>query len=135
MAVLETPTIQQEPPQPVAKIDALVLPLAHEIPFYPGQAYNAPTGPNLIGSDKDESIVNIFCFGAFTDKNSGIVYHNLTRLFPFMLYNGSVCVFILYHYKSNSILATPISDLDNICIFNAYKKNLICLCQKDSNHD
>jgi hypothetical protein len=54
-----------------------VLPLAQDIPVYPGQAYNATPGPNLIGSDEDESITNIFCFGAFADKNSGIVYHEL----------------------------------------------------------
>jgi hypothetical protein len=66
--VLETPTIQQAPPQPVTQIDAPVLLLANEIPFYPGQAYNALTGPNLIGSDDNESIANIFYFGAFTDK-------------------------------------------------------------------
>ncbi len=60
MAVLETPTIQQAPPQPVTQIDTPVLLLAHEIPFYPGQAHNAPTVPNLIGSDNDESITNNF---------------------------------------------------------------------------
>jgi hypothetical protein len=128
--VLETLTIQHTPPQPIARIDAPVLPLAHEIPFYPGQANNTLTGPNLIGSDNDESITNIFCFGAFVDKNSGIVYHNLTGLFQFMSYNGSICFFILYHYKSNSILATPISGLNDICIFNAYKKEFGMLVSK-----
>jgi hypothetical protein len=49
-----------------------------------------------------------------------MVYHDLTGLFLFMLYNGSICFFILYHYKSNSILATPISGLEDISIFNAY---------------
>jgi hypothetical protein len=87
-------------------------------------------GPHLIGSDDDESIANIFCFGAFADKNSGIVYHELTGLFPFMSYNGSVCFFILNHYKSNSILATPISGLNKICIFNAYKKEFEMLVSK-----
>ncbi len=130
MTVLETPTIQHTPPQPVARIDAPVLPLAHEIPFYPGQAYNAPTGPKLIGSNDNESIANIFCFGAFVDKNSGIVYHNLMGSFPFKLYNGSICFFILYHYKLSSILVTPISGLDNICIFNAYKKEFEMLMSK-----
>ncbi len=40
--------------------------------------------PNLIGDNDDESIANVFCFGAFTNKNSGIVYHDLTGSFPFM---------------------------------------------------
>jgi hypothetical protein len=30
--------------------------------------------------------------------------------------------FILYHYESNTILGTPIAGLDNISIFEAYKK-------------
>jgi hypothetical protein len=73
---------------------------------------------NLIGDDGDESIANMFCFGAFADKNSGIVYHDLTGNFPFMSSNGSVCFFILYHYESNTILGTPIAGLDDVSIFN-----------------
>ncbi len=85
---------------------------------------------NLIGEDEDESIANVFCFGAFADKNSGIVYLNLTGSFPFMLYNGSICFFILYHYESNAILGTPIAGLDNISIFEAYKKQFENLAAK-----
>ncbi len=84
----------------------------------------------MIGGDNNESIANIFCCGAFVDKNSGIVYHNLMGSFPFMPYNGSVCFFILYHYKLNFILATPISGLENISIFNAYKKEFEMLVSK-----
>jgi hypothetical protein len=79
--------------------------------------------PNLIGMDYEkETIANIFCFGAFADKRSGILYHDLTSLFPFISLDGSVCFFILYHYESNFILATPISGLDNKTIFEAYKQ-------------
>jgi hypothetical protein len=41
--------------------------------------------------------------------------------FPFMLYDGNVCFLVIYHYKANAILATPIFSLNNITIFNAYK--------------
>ncbi len=75
----------------------------------PVQATNLP---NLIGDDGNESIANVFCFGAFAKKNSGIVYHDLTGSFLFMSYNGSICFFILYHYESNAILGTPIAGLD-----------------------
>jgi hypothetical protein len=65
---------------------------------YPGPTYGARQDPNmtemddgarhhpdLIGmDDDDETIANIFCFGAFADKTSGIVYHNLTGLFSFI---------------------------------------------------
>ncbi len=50
-----------------------------------------PTEPHLIiGEDNEESIVNIFAFGAFADKNNGIVYNDLTGSFPFMSLDGSV---------------------------------------------
>jgi hypothetical protein len=47
-----------------------------------------------------------------------------------MSYDGSVCIFILYHYKSNSILATPIVGLDNVSIYNAYKTQFKLLTSK-----
>ena len=72
--------------------------------------------PNIIMDDSDESIANVFCFGAFADKTSGLVYHDLTGSFPFMSFDGSVCFFVLYHYESNAILAKPISGLDDVCI-------------------
>jgi hypothetical protein len=79
--------------------------------------------PNLIMMDEDNvTIANIFFFGAFVDKTSGIVYHDLTGLFPFISLDGSVCFFVLYHYESNCILTTPISGLDKKTIFEAFKK-------------
>jgi hypothetical protein len=86
--------------------------------------------PNLIRDDGNESVANAFCFGAFANKNSGIVYHNLTGSFPFMSYNGSICFFILYRYESNAILGTPIAGLDDISIFEAYKKQFENLVAK-----
>jgi hypothetical protein len=82
--------------------------------------YN-PQRPTLIVDDSKGSIANLFVFGAFADKNNGIVYHDLTGSFPFMSLDGSICFFILYHYESNSILATPIAGLDDKSIFEAYK--------------
>jgi hypothetical protein len=90
------------------------------VPVFHGPAFNACLKPNLIAMDDDESIANIFCFGAFADRNSGIVYHNLTSSFPFVSFYGSVCFFVLYHYESNTILITPISGLDHMSMFNAY---------------
>jgi hypothetical protein len=85
----------------------------------------------LISEDEEEStIANVFAFGAFADKNDGIVYHDLTGSFPFMSLDGSVCFFVLYHYESNSILPTPISGLDDVTIFNAYKAQFEELVKK-----
>ncbi len=123
-------------PQPIPQMVVPIPPLGHEMRAYPGPAYEAGQDPNrivmddvaqphpnLIMMDEDNiTIANIFCFGAFADKTSGIVYHDLTRLFPFISLDGSVCFFVLYHYESNCILATPISGLDDKTIFEGFKK-------------
>jgi hypothetical protein len=106
-------------PAPVAQPAPPVLPLFDNIPVYSGPAYGVQPGPNVILDDRDKSNTNIFCLGAFADRNSGIVYHNLTGLFPFRSFDGSVCFFVLYHFESNAILATPIVGLDNMSIFIA----------------
>ncbi len=98
----------------------LDLPQMDTVPVFPVPAFKAHLEPNLISMDDDELIDNIFCFGAFANRNSGIIYHNLTGLIPFVSFNGSVCFFILYHYELNAILITPISGLDNMSVFNAY---------------
>jgi hypothetical protein len=101
------------------------------IPAYPGPAHGVQPGPNVIADDGNESIANIFCFGAFANKNRGILYHDLTGLFPFMSFDGSICFFVLYNYESNAILATPIAGLEDVSIFNAYKKFLKDLTAKE----
>jgi hypothetical protein len=75
-------------------------------------------------------VANIFAFGAFADKNSGIVYHDLTGSFPFISLDSSVCFFVLYHYKLNCILADPITALDDTTIFEAYRKQFNDLAKK-----
>jgi hypothetical protein len=78
-------------------------------------------GPNVIVEDDDSSDGNIFCFRAFADKRTGILYNNLTGLFPYMSLEGNVCFLIVYHYKSNAILVLPISGFNNNTIFATYK--------------
>ena len=50
-----------------------------------------------------------------------MVYNNLTGAFPFISLDGSVCFFVMYRYKANTILGTPVAGLDNKSIFLAYK--------------
>jgi hypothetical protein len=88
-------------PVPVPQAATHPLSLFVEPMPYNGPAYNARMEVNYIPDD--ESIVNVFCFGAFVDKVSGVVYNDLTGNFPFMLIDGSVCFFVLYHYKTNAI--------------------------------
>jgi hypothetical protein len=89
-----------------------------------------PRSHFIIDDESDESVDNIFAFGAFANENSGIVDHGLKGLFPFMSLGGSVCFFILYHYKLNSILANPSKVLDDRTIFEAYKKQFDELAKK-----
>ena len=72
----------------------------------------------------------MFCFGAFADKQSGVMYNDLTRKFLIMLLDGSVCFLVMYHYETNAMFAIPIAGLDDVSIFEAYKKNFDKLTAK-----
>ncbi len=53
--------------------------LAIPIKIPPPHVMHNYTGPNLIGDEEDDaSIANVFCFGAFADKQSGVMYNDLT---------------------------------------------------------
>ena len=77
-------------------------------------------GVNIIPDDK--SIANVFCLGAFADKISSVIYNDHTGNFPFVLIDGSVCFFVLYHYELNTILVKAIANIDDRSIYEAYKE-------------
>jgi hypothetical protein len=77
---------------------------------------------NIIPDNSDASITNVFCFGGFANKRTGVMYNDMTGNFPFVSLDGSVCYLIMYHYESNSILATPITRLTDIIVYEAYKQ-------------
>lgn len=115
----QLPSDRQVPPVQAAPIednesslDDLSVPLLHTGPH--------KHGPYVI-EDDDSFIGNIFCFGAFADKQTGILYKDLTGAFPYMSLEGNVSFLIIYHYKSNAILALPISGLDDNTVFAEYK--------------
>ncbi len=80
--------------------------------------------PTFITDVEDKSIVNIFCLGAFANKNTGIVFNDCTRNIPFMSLDGNICFFVMNHYKTNAIFATPIPGKDSKNILDAYTKTL-----------
>ncbi len=88
---------------------------------------------NIIPEVEDESIANVFCFGAFTDKMTGVVYNDCTGNFPFMSLDGNVCFLVMYHYETNAIFAIPISGLDSKSILEAYKNTFEYLVTKGIN--
>jgi hypothetical protein len=63
-------------------------------------------------------------------KITGVVYNNCTSKFPFMSLDGNVCFFVMYHYKTTAILATPIPSLNSNSILKAFKKNFEYLEEK-----
>jgi hypothetical protein len=83
---------------PVPQAAPHPLPLFNEPIPYNEPAFSAHKEVNYIPDNK--SIAIVFCFGAFADKVSGVVYNDLTGYFPFMSIDGSVCFFVLYHYKT-----------------------------------
>jgi hypothetical protein len=64
--------------------------------------------PAFIDDINNESITYVFCFGTFANKNTGVIYNDCTGNFPFMLLDGNICFFLMYHYETNAIFATPI---------------------------
>ncbi len=80
-------------------------------------------GPDVIKSNNvSANKANLFCFAAFSDKRTGTLYNNLTGTFPFMSLKGNVYFLVVYQYKSNKILALPISGFSDEIKFAAYKK-------------
>jgi hypothetical protein len=86
--------------------------------------------PAFINDIDNKSIANVFFFGAFANKNTGVVYNNCMGNFPFMSLNGNVWFFVMYHYETNAILAMPIPSLDSQSILEAYTKNFEFLVSK-----
>ncbi len=83
--------------------------------LYDNEEERVPILPlhNLIGDIEDESIADVFCFGAFADKVSGVVYNDCTGDFPYMSLDGNVCFFVMYHYKTNAVRITLIASLNS----------------------
>jgi hypothetical protein len=107
-------------PAPVPQVVPPILPVFVEPPPYRGPAYGAQHEANIIPNNK--SIANVFCFGAFADKISVVIYNNLTGNFPFVSIDRSVCFFVMYHYETNAILVKAMKNLDDHSIYKAYKE-------------
>jgi hypothetical protein len=89
-----------------------------------------PPNTNLIEDDDSSKDGNIFCFGAFADKHTGVVYSNFTGTFPYMSLEGNVCFFVVYHYESNAILGLPVKNMEDSTIYEAYKQQFEFLKSK-----
>jgi hypothetical protein len=89
-----------------------------------------PRAATLIEPEDNDSKANIFSFAAFADKHTGVLYSDLTGSFPFMPLEGNVCFLVIYHYKTNAIMALPIANFTDNSIFTAYVKQFELLESK-----
>ncbi len=76
---------------------------------------------NIIDNNDSPWEANLFFFAAFADKHTRTLYNNLTGAFPFQSLEGNAGFLVVYHNKTNAILALPISGFSNKIIFAAYK--------------
>jgi hypothetical protein len=104
-------------PAPVPQVVPPPLPFFVEPLPYNGLAYGTRIDVNLIPDN--ELIANVFCFGAFADKNNGIVYNDLTGKSPSCPLMGvyvSLCCIIMKRMQSWS------NPLMTGVFFEAYKE-------------
>ena len=52
-----------------------------------------PTNNTIIEDDGSSYAGNFFCFGAFANRQTGVVYSDSTVNFPYMSLAGNVCFF------------------------------------------
>jgi hypothetical protein len=71
--------------------------------------------------DDNNSDANVFIFASFADKQTGTLYMDLTGFFSFMSLEGNICFLEVYHYKTNAIMAVPLSNFTDVAILAAYK--------------
>ncbi len=84
---------------------------------------------NVIESDNNLD-ANVFIFATFADKQTGILYSDLTGTFPFMCLEGNVCFLVVYHYESNAVLVLSIANFTNKSLLAAYQQQFVLLESK-----
>jgi hypothetical protein len=95
-------------PAPLLQMELPVLPLFQEPWHYPSPKNGTMQGnassnslphrtANIIDDDNSPRKANLFCFAAFAHKHTGMLYNDLTGLFPFQSLEGNVCFLMVYH--------------------------------------
>ena len=64
------------------------------------------------------------------NKKEGTIYADLTGKFPITSMNGMQAVFIMYDWRTNAILATPIRDAKAETIVECFKQNVEYLSKR-----
>ena len=72
----------------------------------------------------------IFITLGCVDKNQGTLYAELTRNFPMDSIHGMTAMFIMYDWKYNAILVTPIKEAKAETIVECFKQNITYLSKR-----
>ena len=70
---------------------------------------------HIIDNDDDQSIANVFCFGAFADKISGVLYNDCTGEFPYMRRGQKILPHMRFYNVYTSTMAHSRSAQEMIC--------------------
>jgi hypothetical protein len=97
------------------------------------QQHLSQINANVIKDNDSPMNANLFCFATFVDKHTGTIYNGFTGAFPFMSLEGNVCFLVVYHYKTNAMLALPVLGFSNEVIMMAYKQQYELLESKGFN--
>jgi hypothetical protein len=69
----------------------------------------------------------LFCYSGLIDPKNDTEYTDFTGEFPLRSINGMTSIFILYDWTSNAILATPVTDVKDTFIVEAFRTNIVYL--------
>jgi hypothetical protein len=84
------------------------------------------TNANIIEDDNTSSDTYIFCFAAFADKRTGIIYNNLTGTFPFMSLDAMLASLLYTITKQMLFLPYQLQDSVTISFLLPISSNTTC---------
>ena len=80
--------------------------------------------------EERERMNQIFMTLGYVDKKERTIYADLTGKFPITSIHGMTAMFIMYDWKSNSIIATPTKEAKAETIVECLKKNITYLSKR-----
>ena len=73
---------------------------------------------------------NVFCFAALTDKQIGTLYTDATEALPAVSLEGNQDYFVAYDYDTNAIFVSPMKNLTDASIIEAFDEIFTDLTNK-----
>ena len=79
---------------------------------------------------ENEKNNQIFCYNRRINTKYGIIYVEFTGKFPIRSMDGMVAIFIIYDWKTNAILATPVKNMTEKTIASYFKQKITYLTKR-----